>query len=253
MNRREAALGAALVAVLAVGAGYAIGHAAEPPAGRAAASPSRPTPTSTTGTGSPMPTATPTTGAGQQQGMPPESATGYSNNQLAQFIAEQAGSRLARSSPSYVSASSARALDSQVPPGARADARTDTITFASGTVSFTVVAVPPSGPDMTFRIGGLVNPTLVVPFNATVRVRFINADSDQAHGWEVTADGPPFEFGLGQPALAGALARPLGDPTAAGYGTESITFRAGRAGRYQYACPMPGHAQMGMHGAFVVR
>jgi len=24
-------------------------------------------------------------------------------------------------------------------------------------------------------------------------------------------------------------------------------------GTYQYICPMPGHAQMGMHGAFIVR
>lgn len=186
-------------------------------------------------------------------GMPAESATGYSNNQLAQAIARQAGTRLAGSAPAYVSRSSASTLGSQVPPGASADSRTGTITFTSPDVAFTVVAVPPGGPDMTFRIGGLVNPTLVVPRDATVRVEFINADSDEAHGWEVTGDGPPFEFGLGPAALAGALARPLGDPTSAGYGAESITFRAGRAGRYQYACPMPGHAQMGMHGGFIVR
>jgi rusticyanin len=249
MTRREVALGAALVAVLAAGAGYAIGHATDAGTPQAAASPPRPTPTPMTGTGSRMPT----TGTGRQPGMPQESATGYSNNQLAQSIAAQAGTRLAGSSPGYVSASAARALDSQVPSGAQADATTDTITFASGMVSFTVVAVPPGGPDMTFRIGGLVNPTLAVPFDATVRVTFINADTDEAHGWEVTGGGPPFEFGLGPPALAGALARPLGDPTSAGYGTESTTFRADRAGRYQYACPMPGHAQMGMHGGFVVR
>jgi rusticyanin len=249
MTRREAALGAALVAVLAAAAGYAIRYDAGPPAARASASAPRPTPTPMTGTGSPMPR----TGTGQRMGMPTESATGYSNNQLAQSIAERAGTRLAGSAPGYVGASAARALDSQVPSGARADAGTDTITFASGAVSFAVVAVPPGGPDMTFRIGGLVDPTLVVPFNATVRVTFINADTDEAHGWEVTGAGPPFEFGLGPPALAGALARPLGDPTSAGDGTESITFRADRAGRYQYACPMPGHAQMGMHGGFVVR
>jgi rusticyanin len=243
MTRRELLLGAGLVVLLAGGAGYAIGQTAvTAPSARhaAAASPAKtPAPGRTAG--------------GQSQAMPHESATGYSNNQLAQAIARRAGQRLAGSSPGYVSVSAARTLDSQVPPGARANAGPNTITFTTRAVSFTVVAVPPGGPDMTFRIGGLVNPTLVVPRGAVIRVRFINADNDQAHGWEVTSSGPPFQFGLGPPALPGALARPLGDPTRAGYGTEDITFRAGRAGTYHYACPMPGHAQMGMHGTFIVR
>jgi rusticyanin len=245
MTRNELALGAALVVLLAGGAGYAIGQTAGTVAGsRPAAAASR----------RPAPAHAPSrTASRQPSGMPHESAAGYSNNQLAQTIARRAGQRLAGSSPGYVSASSARTLDSQVPPGARADAGTDTITFTTRTVSFTVVAVPPGGPDMTFRIGGLVNPTLVVPRGAAIRVRFINADNDQAHGWEVTSSGPPFQFGLGPPALSGALARPLGDPTGAGDGTEDITFRASRAGTYHYACPMPGHAQMGMHGTFIVR
>jgi rusticyanin len=184
--------------------------------------------------------------------MPSSSAAGYSNDPLAQTIAQRAGTALAGHSPSYVSDSSAQALSREMPSGARADAATDTITFTSREVSFTVVAVPPGGPDMTFRIGGLVNPTLVLPARATVRVEFINADSDEAHGWEVTSAGPPFEFGLAGPALTGALARPLGDPTSAGDGAESITFRSGPAASYEYACPMPGHAQMGMHGKMII-
>lgn len=237
MTRRELVLGAALVVLLAGGAGYAIGQTAgrAPGGHHAAAASAKPTPSD------------------KPRAMPRESATGYSNNQLAQAIAGRAGQRLAGSSPAYISPAAARTLDSQVPPGARADAGTSTITFTTKAVSFTVVAVPPGGPDMTFRIGGLVNPTLVVPHDAAIRVRFINADNDQAHGWEVTSSGPPFEFGLGPPALSGALARPLGDPTRAGYGSEVITFRASRAGTYHYACPMPGHAQMGMHGTFIVR
>ena len=65
--------------------------------------------------------------------------------------------------------------------------------------------------------------------------------------------GPPFPFHIGQPALPGAFARALGDPTSAGDGAETITFTAGPGGRYQYVCPMPGHAQMGMHGSFIVK
>jgi plastocyanin len=141
-------------------------------------------------------------------GMPAGSATGYSNDQLATSIAQRTGTRLAADSPMYVPASQAQAMADAVPPGAREAG--NTITFTSSRVSFTVVAVPLGGPDMTFRIGGLVNPALIIP------------------------------------------ARALGDPTSVGDGAETIIFTAGPGGRYQYACPMPGHAQMGMHGSLTV-
>jgi len=73
---------------------------------------------------------------------------------------------------------------------------------------------------MTFRVGGLTDPTIVVPQDAQVTVQF---------------------SGL------------VGDPTASGQGASTFTFQAGPAGTYQYICLMPGHAQMGMHGAFIVR
>lgn len=244
MTRLEIALAAALALVVGGGAGFAavqVESAPRAPAGGSTHSqPARPSP------GSHAP-------PGPRGAMASPSATGYSNNQLAQTIAEHAGTALAGHSPFAVSAATARALDSQVPSGARADAADNTITFISSRVAFTVVAVPPGGPDMTFRIGGLVNPTLVLPAGATVQVEFINADTDEAHGWEVTSDNPPFPFGLGQPVISGALASPLGDPTSAGDGAETITFRACPAASYEYACPMPGHAQMGMHGKIIIR
>jgi rusticyanin len=237
-------LGAALVLVAGGAGGFAIAQSAQGSA-----------PAATRNPGPAARAAPPAAGPGmpQPQGMPSPSAAGYSNSQLAQAIAQHAGTALAGHSPSYVSASSARVLGSEVPGGARADHAAGTITFSSPQVSFTVVAVPPGGPDMTFRIGGLVNPMLVLPAGAAVRVEFINADTDEAHGWEVTSAGPPFPFGLGGPAITGALARPLGDPTGAGDGAETITFRAGQAASYEYACPMPGHAQMGMHGKIIIR
>lgn len=127
--------------------------------------------------------------------------------------------------------------------------KSNTIAFTSSAVPYTVVAVPSGGPDMTFRIGGLVNPTLVVPVGATVRVKFINADNDEAHGGEVTSARSPFPFHIGKAALSGAFARALCDPTSAGDGAETITFATGHSARYRYVCSMPGHAQMGMHGA----
>ena len=105
----------------------------------------------------------------------------------------------------------------------------------------------------TFRIAGLVNPTVVVPLGAKVTVEFINADKDQAHGWVITSTQPPFAFRQATPpALNGASAAVIGDPTAAGQGARMIAFVAGTKGTYHYLCPMPGHAQMGMAGILIV-
>ena len=172
---------------------------------------------------------------------------------LATQIAQRAGMALAGHSPAYVTAAQARALGNSLPAGAQVNRQANTITFSSRTVSFTVIAVPPGGPDMTFRIGGLVNPTLVIQHDASVQVQFINADPDQAHGWQITSAEPPFEFDPGPVAITGASARPLGDPTPAGDGAETITFQGGKPGTYHYVCPMPGHAQMGMNGALDIR
>jgi rusticyanin len=173
---------------------------------------------------------------------------------LAQLIGQQAGKALAGNAPLTVSDTQVRVLGDQVPRGARVDPCADRITFSTASVSFAVEAVPPGNPDMTFRIAGLVDPAVVVPVGATVTVEFINADSDEAHGWVLTTDQPPFAFSARTvPALAGATAGVIGDPTPAGHGARIITFTASAAGTYQYICPMPGHAEMGMHGAFIVR
>ena len=179
---------------------------------------------------------------------------GFSSSSLSQTIARAAGTALAGLAPEAVSAARTRALGDQVPAGASVDKASDTITFASREVSFTVVAVPPGGPDMTFRVAGLTDPAIVVPRGARVTVQFINGDSDEAHAWIVVSEQPPFSFGQPKdPAISGAFSGVIGDPTAGGQGARTFTFQAGAAGTYQYVCPMPGHAQMGMHGAFIVR
>jgi rusticyanin len=250
MTRLETVLAIALAIVVAGSGGYLLAANTTTPAATPA-----PASTATTSADTATPparTATPATGtpATGGTGMPSESAAGYSNNQLATSIAQQAGTLLAADSPMYVPTSQALAMADAVPPGAREAG--NTITFTSSRVSFTVAAVPPGGPDMTFRIGGLVNPALVIPAHATVTVEFINADPDQAHGWEVISTGPPFPFHITQPALPGAFARALGDPTSSGDGAETVTFTATSGSRYQYVCPMPGHAQMGMHGSLTI-
>jgi rusticyanin len=182
-----------------------------------------------------------------------DSGNFFSDPSLAQFIAQKAGTGLAGRAPQNIPTGQVTALSEQVPTGASIDTRTDTITFHAA-VSFTVVAIAPRKPDMTFTIAGLTNPAIIVPRGARVTVRFINNDTDEAHGWLVTSHKPPFEFGQPTvPAIAGAYAGIIGDPTAAGAGANTITFTAGDAGSYDYICPMPGHAQMGMHGSFTVR
>ena len=177
----------------------------------------------------------------------------FSDPSLADFIARQAGTGLAGRAPQSVPVSQVRALSGQAPAGASIDARTRAIIFRTAAVSFTVVAIAPGAPDMTFTVAGLTDPAIIVPRGARVTVRFINNDTDEAHGWLITGSGPPFDFGQpATPAIPGAYAGVIGDPTAAGDGANTITFTASGTGSYQYICPMPGHAQMGMHGSFTV-
>jgi plastocyanin len=116
-----------------------------------------------------------------------------------------------------------------------------------------IVANPPNGADMRFRAAGLENPTIEVARGALVKIQFVNGDSDSAHGWLLL--NPMVRIGNiihGPRAFAGAFAL-LGDPTSAGQPVTKITFRATQTGTYRYECPVPGHAAMGMQGAFVVR
>jgi rusticyanin len=237
----------AVIAVIAAGGGYGIATAT-------ASSPISPIPTTAPAT-APVSPAAPGTGGGNP-GMPMGggSVAGSSSSSLAQSIGKQVGTAMAGLAPQTVSLAQTRTLGDQEPAGASIDKPANRITFTSHSVSFTVVAVPPGGPDMTFRVAGLTNPTIVVPQDAQVTVRFINGDNDEAHGWMVVNEQPPFSFYQPKtPSISGAFSGLIGDPTANGQGAGTFTFQAGPAGTYQYICPMPGHAQMGMHGPFIVR
>ncbi len=54
-------------------------------------------------------------------------------------------------------------------------------------------------------------------------------------------------------AFPGASLWFLGNPTSAGMHAETLTFTAGSRGTFTYLCAVPGHAQKGMAGAFIVR
>lgn len=141
------------------------------------------------------------------------------------------------------------------PTGATVDAAQNRITFTTASVSFTVLASPAAGPDMTFRVAGLTNPTIVVPQDATVTVQVINADADAPHGWLLSGAQPPFSSMAmmdAPPAFGGSFAMPVGRATHATMWSETISFTANSAGSYTYLCPVMGHAQQGMHGGFLV-
>lgn len=155
--------------------------------------------------------------------------------------------------PSYEPLSTAEVQAGAIPASATVDRQTNTVRFAGPTAALTVVASPPNGRDMAFRAAGLENPTIEVRQGARVTVRFVNGDSDSAHGWllldPIVESGRTFH---GPRAFPGAYAPILGDPTNQGQPDETIRFTATASGTYRYGCPVPGHAAMGMQGTFEV-
>jgi len=251
--RTRVALTTAVIAVIAAGGGYAIarGTASPPTLAVSPAAAASPPPAAAFPTAPAPGGGNPGMSMGEGGG---NAGAGFSSSSLAQSIGKQVGTAMAGTAPQTVSLAQTRMLGDQVPAGASVDKASNTITFAGSSVSLTVVAVPPGGPDMSFRVAGLTDPTLVVPRSAQVTVQFINGDTDEAHAWMVVSEQPPFSFYQPKtPAISGAYSGLIGDPTASGQGASTITFQAGPAGTYQYICPMPGHAQMGMHGAFIIR
>lgn len=190
------------------------------------------------------------------------SAPGWMRGQsLPAFMMESAtdpgsvmGSLWANAPAPRVSAAQARRLGAQTPAGATLDRAGNRITFTTSTVNL-VVEASPSMPAESFRIADMTNPTIVVPAGARVSIELINADSDMAHGLVVTASGAASSWMpmmAAQPAFAGGALWFLGESTSAGMHEGTLSFTATTPGTYQYLCPVPGHAQEGMAGTFVV-
>jgi rusticyanin len=154
-----------------------------------------------------------------------------------------------------VSPAAAQQLGRQAPAGASIERAARTVTFSTRSVHLVVLASP-SMPAESFRIAGLTNPAISVPAGAHVTIELINADGDMAHGLVITAAGAArsaMPMMSGAPVFRGAALWFLGQPTAAGMHAGTLTFTAATPGRYQYLCPVPGHAQEGMAGPFTVR
>jgi len=204
------------------------------------------------GQASPSPYGTPQGGIGPHGGITPPS--GGSAPAASEDLATYYGHQLAGNGQEALPLARVEALADQTPSGAQVDVANKTVRFTTRDVSLVVVASPPSG-DMKFRTAGINDPTIEVPANAQVTLKFINGDSDMAHMWLlITGNTSPESF---QPGGGGgghlAAAPPLGDPTSAGQPAETISFSAPEPGTYHYTCPFPGHAKEGMYGRFVVQ
>lgn len=154
-----------------------------------------------------------------------------------------------------VSSSAAAQLGREVPPDATVDRSANRITFTGQSVDFAVVASP-SMPAENFRVAGLTDPTIVIPLGAQVQVEVVNADQAMAHGFVVADQGTEsaaMPMMSATPAFSGSALWFLGEPTSAGMHAGMVRFTASVAGTYSYFCPVPGHAQEGMVGTFVVR
>lgn len=106
-----------------------------------------------------------------------------------------------------------------------------------------------------FELHGMVDPTLVVPAGAHIRIRLANAESSMPHGLAVTTKAPPYPANVKseiKPPLAGTG---YVDPTGSNKGmhVKATGWFTLKPGTYYYVCPVPTHASDGMYGKIIVQ
>jgi rusticyanin len=156
-----------------------------------------------------------------------------------------------------ISAAQAQAEAAAVPAGARVDTAANTVAFAGRAVTLTAVAGPDGRSMYTFEVAGLTDPAISIPAGAQITLRFVDADTDMAHGIVVTAADPATAAAWmpmmnAAPAFPGAAIWALGESGSTGAPTATTSFTAATPGTYTYLCPVPGHAQQGMYGTLTV-
>jgi hypothetical protein len=165
------------------------------------------------------------------------------------------GALFANAPGTRVSPAQAARLGNQVPAGATVSRAARRITLSGLSIRIVVLASPSGGPGETFRVAGMVNPAIVVKAGARVSMEVVNADPGNANGLVVTggrAGSAWMPMMTARTAFPGSALWFLGSPTAAGMHAGTLSFTAAVAGAYRYLCPVPGHAQEGMAGAFIV-
>ncbi|MEP6703267.1 MAG: hypothetical protein ABJB34_00515 [Acidobacteriota bacterium] len=111
-----------------------------------------------------------------------------------------------------------------------------------------------SGPEedmLSYRILGVRNPNLVVPAGVTLRVLFINVDSDMRHDVR-------FGHVIGEFPVTPEITETAGSSKLPGAGegeifqAEEVVLKANEDGAYKYFCSIRGHAKGGMWGNIFV-
>ena len=114
-----------------------------------------------------------------------------------------------------------------------------------------VAAARGSGMLLNFNGGTDGRHTVTVPRGWTVRATVINQDPEVQHSAIVITQDGAMPATPRVPVFAGARTRHLMPGIPKG-GQDTLSFIAGRAGRYRIACGMTAHAQAGMWIALVV-
>ncbi len=147
---------------------------------------------------------------------------------------------------------------SAVAGATRVDAASNQIRYTTRDVTLVVVGAPPGREGEYWQVDGRVNPTVIVPAGARMRVEVVNGDPDMPHGWLLTTSAPPYGR---MPMMGGmyggmatyAVVAPLpATGGSAGWPMSTLDFTAPAAGVYYYICQVPDHAEEGMWGKLIV-
>lgn len=124
------------------------------------------------------------------------------------------------------------------------------LTFAEKNIRL-VVTTGPADDMLSYRIQGMRNPTLVVPADASIRILFVNTDTDMRHDVRFAHIVGEFDLAPVLEGTAGSTkltARSEDDVLQA----EEVVIKANSVGQFKYFCSIRGHAKGGMWGNIAV-
>lgn len=114
-----------------------------------------------------------------------------------------------------------------------------------------VIKTGPTDDMLSYRILGMRNPNLVVPSGATLKILFVNSDTDMRH--DVRFGHVAGEFALAPETNATAGTEKLAAKSEDGiFQAEEIVIKTSEDGAYKYFCTVRGHAKGGMWGNIFV-
>ncbi|MEO8650151.1 MAG: plastocyanin/azurin family copper-binding protein [Acidobacteriota bacterium] len=123
------------------------------------------------------------------------------------------------------------------------------ITFSENEIRL-VVLTGPEDDMLSYRIQGIRNPTLIVPSGATLKVLFVNVDTDMRH--DVRFGHVMTEFGSNPDTTDTAGAEKLPPESDGTTQAQELVLKANEDGAYKYFCSVGSHAKGGMWGNITV-